>query len=80
MLLRDQVMLLPAEEALEQFQPHIVLVSWMPLGMDFTTSIRATASVLEYILIGEADSGICGHPRLTWGIADSDDGSEGARP
>lgn len=23
----------------------------------------------EYVLIGEADSGVCGHPWLTWGCA-----------
>ena len=59
--------LLPFEAALEQFAPHIVLCCWQPLGRDWTCAIRSTASVKEYILVGQADSSMCGDARLTWG-------------
>ncbi|CAL8464710.1 g4245 [Coccomyxa elongata] len=64
---RDLVEMLPCEEALGKHRPAIVLCSWMPLGVDWTSSMRACPQVKEYILIGEADGGICGHPMLTWG-------------
>lgn len=37
--------------------------------MPFLPLIRKASccEVKEYILIGEADGGICGHPLLTWG-------------
>ncbi|BBN02965.1 hypothetical protein MPTK1_2g19690 [Marchantia polymorpha subsp. ruderalis] len=66
--------------------PHIVLVSWMPMGVDWTAHMRATPSVLEYILIGEMDDGICGDPWLTWGyrppgdISSSDSSLEPGSP
>ncbi|KAL3678235.1 hypothetical protein R1sor_021191 [Riccia sorocarpa] len=56
-----------AVKAISQENPHLVMVSWMPMGVDWTASMRATDSVLEYILIGEMDDGICGDPWLTWG-------------
>lgn len=46
----------------------MVLCCWQPLATDFTRAIRATPSVQEYLLIGEADSDICGDVELTWGI------------
>eukprot|EP00873_Tetraselmis_striata_P014575 jgi/Tetstr1/434839/TSEL_002554.t1 len=55
------------EQALSEFQPDVVLVSWQPMGQDWTAAIRATPSVAEYILIGEIDDGICGQPWATWG-------------
>jgi hypothetical protein len=50
----------------------IVLCSWMPMGQDWTQLFRDAASynVDEYILIGEADDGSCGHNWKTWGNAD----------
>ena len=58
----------------------IVLCSWMPPGQDWTVDFRrpmgtptGTAAdaverlVEEYILIGEADDGTCGHNWYTWG-------------
>lgn len=55
----------------------IVLCSWMPPTIDFTADFRQrvnedsmsddTRLVEEYILIGEADNGTCGHNWYTWG-------------
>lgn len=56
-----------AAEVMDRFKPDIVLVSWMELGQDWTSSFRACASVQEYVLVGEADNGACGHPWKTWG-------------
>ena len=53
------------QEALLKIRPHIVICSWMPQGEDFSTRIRKTKSVIEYILIG--DTNVCGHPWKTWG-------------
>ncbi|KAK9804894.1 hypothetical protein WJX72_010609 [[Myrmecia] bisecta] len=64
---RSEVILEAQEDALQTYQPHIVVSCWQPLGVDWTAGFRHTAAVLEYILIGEADDGICGHPWLTWG-------------
>ncbi|GAQ88010.1 hypothetical protein KFL_003940010 [Klebsormidium nitens] len=61
-----------AVEALAAEQPHIVIACWQPLGVDWTAEIRRTDSVLEYLLIGEKDGGICGHPWLTWGVKADD--------
>ena len=51
------------KDALQKFKPEVVVVSWMP--DDFSSAIRNTASVKEYILIGETES--CGDPWQTWG-------------
>ncbi|MFA6348415.1 MAG: hypothetical protein WCX30_03215 [Candidatus Paceibacterota bacterium] len=56
-----------SKEALEKYNPQIVICSWMPYGEDFTADFRATKSVQEYILIGER-AGCCGDEWLTWGI------------
>jgi len=55
------------EKALAAHQPQAVLVSWMPMGVDWSAAIRQTASVQEYVLVGEADDGCCGDNWLTWG-------------
>ena len=47
-------------------QQVIVLCSWMPMGQDWTQLFR-DAQVDEYILMGEADDGSCGHNWKTWG-------------
>lgn len=54
-------------EALKKYNPQIIICSWMPYKVDFTGDFRATASVKEYILIGETDGGCCGDEWLTWG-------------
>lgn len=64
-----------ALEAISEAMPHVVLASWMPIGVDWTAKMRATPSVLEYILIGETDNGICGDPWLTWGYTEEADNS-----
>jgi len=55
------------EEALKQYNPQIVIFSWMPYQEDYTDDFRATESVEEYLLIGETDGGCCGHEWFTWG-------------
>lgn len=62
------------KQALNKYQPAVVICSWMPLGVDFTAVFRATPSVREYILIGEIN-GCCGN-RQTWGYAYEKDGFE----
>jgi len=52
----------------------VALVCWQPMGVDWTAAIRASASFQEYLLIGEVNDGICGHPRLTWGLEEDDAG------
>ena len=42
-------------EALKKFQPSIVITSWMPQE-DWTRDYRKTASVQEYILIGNPEN------------------------
>lgn len=66
--LRARVKVLDAEAAIGAEQPDVVIACWMPMGADWTSKMRATPSVKEYILIGEVDDGICGHPWLTWGF------------
>ncbi|MDB5237018.1 MAG: hypothetical protein JWL88_120 [Parcubacteria group bacterium] len=52
-------------EALEKYEPQIVLFSWMPLGQDTSKDFRAAQSVQEYILIGDTEC--CGDNWQTWG-------------
>ena len=56
------------EAALRLHAPTLVLVSWMPSGVDFSGAIRACESVVEYVLLGEADSDTCGDGWATWGV------------
>jgi hypothetical protein len=46
-----------------------------------TEAHHVSTQVKEYVLIGEADGGICGHPQLTWGIPahESDTDSDGSQ-
>lgn len=69
----------------------IVLCSWMPPGQDWTADFRRPLNhaastnagdgagveriAEEYVLIGEADNGTCGHNWYTWGNPDF--GTEG---
>ena len=52
--------------------PDLVLACWQPMGVDWTAAMRANASVAEYVLVGEADDGMCGRPWETWGYAGGD--------
>ncbi|KAH3764439.1 hypothetical protein Pelo_3704 [Pelomyxa schiedti] len=51
-------------EALKAIQPHIVIVVWMPIGEDWSSAIRSTDSVMEYILVGPKRT--TGHAFETW--------------
>jgi hypothetical protein len=68
------------EEALQKYQPKIVVFSWMPHGEDCTDAFRAAESVQEYVLVGETDFGCCGDEWLTWGYQQNydfdDEGNE----
>lgn len=52
-------------QALNKYNPEIVICSWMP-PEDWTYAFRANPKVSEYILIGSSD--YCGDDWLTWGI------------
>ena len=60
-------------EALNKYNPEVVLFSWMPYKIDYTQIIRNCESVNEYILIGESDYGCCGNSWLTWGADNYED-------
>lgn len=55
------------DEALEKYQPEIVISCWMPYQADWTPMFRACSSVQGYILIGETDGGCCGTETLWFG-------------
>jgi hypothetical protein len=44
----------------------LIICSWMPQTIDWTAKFRENGAD-EYILIGEADDGSCGHHWFTWG-------------
>ena len=54
-------------EALKTYRPHLVLCSWMPMGVDWTRAFRECGSVGEYLLLGEVYDGAVGHNWETWG-------------
>ena len=58
------------DDALEKYADEftVVIVSWMPQGVDWTEKIRRKR-VKGYILIGEMWDGCCGDNWLTWGNA-----------
>ena len=69
----ESVKRLSCEAAVRTYAPQIVLCSWMPMGLDWTSCFRRETSIQEYILIGETDQGCCGDPWKTWGVViDSD--------
>lgn len=70
---------LAAKEAAEKYKPRIVITSWMPFHLDYTSDIRKQRSVEEYLLIGEADGECCGDPWETWGRPDAFDDEEWER-
>ncbi|EIE19023.1 hypothetical protein COCSUDRAFT_48980 [Coccomyxa subellipsoidea C-169] len=51
--LRQFVELLSCEEALGKHRPDIVLCSWMPLGVDWTSSLRACPQVIFHTDLNE---------------------------
>ena len=58
------------DEAMEKYNPDIVVFSWMPYCEDSSKEIRQCPSVKEYILIGESDGGCCGDETETWGCGE----------
>eukprot|EP00435_Cladocopium_sp_Y103_P057445 s124_g19.t1 len=58
---------LALEEALEVYAPRLVICIGMPPGIDWSSAFRRYPSVLEYLLLGPADSERCGHLAETWG-------------
>ena len=67
-----EVLPLSYRAALRQVRPHLVLTSWMPMGVDWSASFREYG-VHEYVLLGEAYDGACGHNWATWGNPDFQD-------
>jgi len=57
-------------QAVMNYCPDIVIVSWMPLGIDWTSSFRRVSSVSEYMLIGPPKA--TAHEWETWGIGATD--------
>ncbi len=55
------------ETALKEFEPRLVICSWMPRNQDWSADFRETPSVQEYILIGEQEE-VTGHTWKTWGM------------
>lgn len=45
----------------------LLAFSVQELGEDWTAAFRSCESVQEYILVGEADTGVCGCALRTWG-------------
>jgi len=54
------VLLMDWEEAINTFRPQLVVISWMPMGEDWSKLLRKTPSLKIYILIGEELGGRCG--------------------
>jgi hypothetical protein len=44
-------------DALQRYQPAVVLCCWMPFGEDWTPAFRTCPSVRTYLLVGEAPGG-----------------------
>ena len=53
--------------ALRLYMPHVVIVSWMPMAVDWTAHLRRCPSLEEYVLLGEVYDGACGDNDKTWG-------------
>jgi len=56
------------QEAIEKYDPDILIASWKIPQQDWTASFRESRNLKEYILIGPADSNTCGDAQLTWGV------------
>ncbi len=59
-----------AGSAVQIFKPEVVLQSWMPWALDLTDAFRVADSVEAYVLIGPADSDVCGRSWETWGVGE----------
>lgn len=63
---RQGILELSYAAAIRTVRPHLVLAAWMPMESDWTAEFRRTAGINEYILLGEAFDGACGHNWKTW--------------
>ena len=54
----------------------VAISAWMPMGDDWTAAWRHSPRLREYILIGEAETGCCGHNWKTFGNAAFRDGDD----
>lgn len=54
----EKVERLSYEEALQKYNPDMVISSWMPGGQDWTADFRKNPSVQEFLLIGDPE--LCG--------------------
>lgn len=59
---------------------HVAVAAWMPSGVDFTAAFRRNPKLREYVLIGEAYDGCCGHNWATWGNPEYKGPGDGADP
>ena len=59
---------------------HVAVAAWMPSGVDWTESFRRSTKLVEYILIGEAWDGCCGHNWRTHGNPAFSDEVSSPRP
>ena len=58
----------------------MAVAAWMPSGVDWTESFRRSTKLVEYILIGEAWDGCCGHNWRTHGNPAFSDEVSAPRP
>ncbi|KAJ9457785.1 hypothetical protein DIPPA_34751 [Diplonema papillatum] len=56
-------------DAVKKYNPAIIICQMMPNGVDWPENWRKNPHVLEYVLIGPADSISCGKPWKTWGVS-----------
>eukprot|EP01060_Flectonema_neradi_P013082 TRINITY_DN19881_c0_g1_i1.p1 TRINITY_DN19881_c0_g1~~TRINITY_DN19881_c0_g1_i1.p1 ORF type:complete len:405 (+),score=60.15 TRINITY_DN19881_c0_g1_i1:32-1246(+) len=56
-----------SDEVVKKYCPHTILCSWMPEGIDWTSSWR-TDQINKYILLGEPFGGQSGTPWDTFGV------------
>ncbi len=61
------VEVLDYQAAIEMYDPDILIASWKLPEKDWTAKFRERNNLKEYILIGPADSNVCGDAQLTWG-------------
>eukprot|EP00933_Yihiella_yeosuensis_P081488 TRINITY_DN950_c1_g1_i4.p1 TRINITY_DN950_c1_g1~~TRINITY_DN950_c1_g1_i4.p1 ORF type:complete len:344 (+),score=71.91 TRINITY_DN950_c1_g1_i4:255-1286(+) len=59
------------DEALKAYRPTLVICACMPPETDWSRSFRRAPSVVEYLLVGPADSDRSGDCHLTWGGPDA---------
>lgn len=59
---------------------HVAIAAWMPPGADWTAAWRAHSKLAEYVVIGEAWDGCCGHNWRTHGNPTFSDEASEPRP